>query len=97
MFLAVRGIDTLGMDFKFPTCKMFFNIFHPYDPVAYRIETLVNRDLAELRPYLVPHHMGRKRMHLELKETMSRVGNDIKQRVMDSLKATLGAVYSVAG
>ena len=41
--------------------------------------------------------MGRKRMHLELKETMSRVGNDIKQKVMDSVKATLGAVYSVAG
>jgi len=46
---------------------------------------------------MVPHHKGRKRMHLELKETMSRVGTDIKQKVMDSLKATMGAVYSVAG
>ena len=36
-------------------------------------------------------------MHLELKETMSRVGSDIKQRVLDSLKATMGAVYSMAG
>ena len=38
-----------------------------------------------------------QRMHLELKETMSRVGSDIKQRVLDSLKATMGAVYSMAG
>ena len=97
MFLAVRGIDNLGRDFQFPTCKLFFNIFHPYDPVAYRIESLVDTELADVRPYLVPHHMGRKRMHLELKETMTRMGADIKQKVMDSLKATMGAVYSMAG
>lgn len=97
MFMAVRGIETLGSDFHLPTCKNFYNIFHPYDPVAYRIESLVDKEFSELRPLLVPHHKGRKRMHLELKETMSRVGTDIKQKVMDSLKATMGAVYSVAG
>ena len=53
MFLAVRGIDNLGGDFQFPTCKMFFNIFHPYDPVAYRIESLVDTELADVRPYIV--------------------------------------------
>jgi len=97
MFLAVRGIESLGSDFQLPTCKLFFNIFHPYDPVAYRMESLVDTEFSTLRPLLVPHHMGRKRMHLELKETMSRVGTDIKQKVMESLKATMGAVYSVAG
>merc|ERR1719369_1631203 len=97
MFMAVRGIESLGSDFQLPTCKLFFNIFHPYDPVAYRIESLVDREFSTLRPLLVPHHKGRKRMHLELKETMSRVGTDIKQRVMESLKATMGAVYHVAG
>jgi len=97
MFMAVRGIESLGTEFHLPTCKNFYNIFHPYDPVAYRIESLVDKEFSELRPLLVPHHKGRKRMHLELKETMSRVGTDIKQKVMDSLKATMGAVYSVAG
>jgi len=97
MFMAVRGIESLGTEFHLPTCKHFYNIFHPYDPVAYRIESLVDKEFSELRPLLVPHHKGRKRMHLELKETMSRVGTDIKQKVMDSLKATMGAVYSVAG
>jgi len=97
MFMAVRGIDSLGVDFQLPTCNNFYNIFHPYDPVAYRIESLVDKNFCELRPLLVPHHKGRKRMHLELKETMSRVGTDIKQRVMESLKATMGAVYHVAG
>lgn len=97
MFMAVRGIESLGSDFELPTCKMFYNIFHPYDPVAYRMESLVDKEFSSLRPLLVPHHKGRKRMHLELKETMSRVGTDIKHKVMESLKATMGAVYSVAG
>ncbi|CAB4060624.1 unnamed protein product [Lepeophtheirus salmonis] len=40
LFLAIRGISSLGEDFSFPTCSDFFNIFHPYDPVAYRMEAM---------------------------------------------------------
>lgn len=36
MFVCVRGIEELGENFEFPTCPSFFNIFHPFDPVAYR-------------------------------------------------------------
>lgn len=73
MFVTVRGIDTLGLEFKLPTCDRFFNIFHPYDPVAYRIESLVNGETSSLQPVLIPHHKGRKRMHLgELCVNVSR-------------------------
>lgn len=64
MFVTVRGIDMLGEDFALPTCPAFFNIFHPFDPVAYRIEALINPDAPKYRPMLIPHHKGRKRMHL---------------------------------
>lgn len=64
MFVTVRGIDNLGLDFKLPTCERFFNIFHPYDPVAYRIESMINSECTALQPVLIPHHKGRKRMHL---------------------------------
>lgn len=84
----------MGLDFKLPTTNHFFNIFHPYDPVAYRIEALVNSELTSLRPVLVPHHKGRKRMHLELRETVARVGADIKQKIMQTLKSTIDTVYS---
>uniref|UniRef100_A0A2M4B8Q0 Putative phosphatidic acid-preferring phospholipase a1 n=1 Tax=Anopheles marajoara TaxID=58244 RepID=A0A2M4B8Q0_9DIPT len=95
MFVTIRGIDALGLNFALPTCDGFFNIFHPYDPVAYRIEALINPELSSLRPVLIPHHKGRKRMHLELKETMVRVGNDLKQRVSDVFRNTLDTVYSL--
>ena len=79
MFLAVRGIDSLGPNFSLPTCNRLFNIFHPYDPVAYRVESLINSELANLRPLVIPHHKGRKRMHLELKDTVTKLmTTDIK-------------------
>lgn len=79
MFLAVRGIDSLGPSFSLPTCGRFFNIFHPYDPVAYRVESLLDSELANLRPLVIPHHKGRKRMHLELKDTVTKLmTTDIK-------------------
>lgn len=84
--MTIRGIDKLGLDFSLPTCEHFFNIFHPFDPVAYRIEALVNPELAAASPVLIPHHKGRKRMHLELKETLQQVSADIKTKLISSVK-----------
>lgn len=97
MFITVRGLDSLGKDFSLPTCKSFFNIFHPFDPVAYRIESLVNPELKGVKPVLMPHHKGRKRMHLELKETVTRVGADLKQKVVESLKSAFSSFYQIYG
>lgn len=96
MFVLVRGITALGLDYKLPTCDSFYNIFHPYDPVAFRIEALISPSLTNLRPVLIPHHKGRKRMHLELRETIQRVGNDIKQRLVDTYKSTMNKVYNMS-
>ncbi|KAJ8945640.1 hypothetical protein NQ314_009175 [Rhamnusium bicolor] len=96
MFVIIRGLDTLGENFSLPTCPAFFNIFHPYDPIAYRIESLIHTGLGKLKPVLIPHHKGRKRMHLELKETMARVGADLKQKVIDSMKSTWNSFYQLA-
>lgn len=93
IFECIRGVESLGADFVLPTCKHFFNIFHPYDPIAYRIEPLINPQLKSMKPYLIPHHKGRKRMHLELKETMARVGADLKQKLLESLKTTWSSVW----
>ncbi|XP_056646914.1 phospholipase DDHD2 isoform X4 [Diorhabda sublineata] len=96
MFVIVRGLDTLGESFSLPTCPAFFNIFHPYDPIAYRIESLIKPEFANLKPVLIPHHKGRKRIHLELKETMVRVGADLKQKVIDSMRNTWNTFYQLA-
>ena len=63
MFLTIRGVEHLSRDFQLPTCPSLFNIFHPFDPVAYRLEPLINPDIKQ-KPVLMPHHKGRKRLHL---------------------------------
>ncbi|XP_017588092.1 PREDICTED: phospholipase DDHD2 [Corvus brachyrhynchos] len=45
MFLTVRGVKRIDPNYSLPTCKGFFNIFHPFDPVAYRIEPMIVPDL----------------------------------------------------
>ncbi|TFK08235.1 multidrug resistance protein 3-like [Platysternon megacephalum] len=85
MFLTVRGVKRIDPNYSLPTCKGFFNIFHPFDPVAYRIEPMIIPDL-EFEPMLLPHHKGRKRMHLELKEGLTRMGMDLKNNLLGSLR-----------
>lgn len=38
-----------------PKCDQFFNIFHPTDPIAYRIEPLIAPAMASLKPQLLPY------------------------------------------
>lgn len=77
MFLTVRGLKRIDPNYSLPTCKSFYNIFHPFDPVAYRIEPMIVPQDVDLPAMLIPHHKGRKRMHLELKEGLTRVSSDL--------------------
>ncbi|EDL17659.1 SEC23-interacting protein isoform 2 [Mus musculus] len=86
MLLTIRGVARIDEKYRLPTCKGFFNIYHPLDPVAYRLEPMIAPDL-DLKAVLVPHHKGRKRLHLELKESLSRMGSDLKQGFISSLKS----------
>ncbi|XP_045889922.1 phospholipase DDHD2 isoform X2 [Micropterus dolomieu] len=85
MFLTVRGLKHIDPNYSFPTCKRFYNIYHPYDPVAYRIEPMIVSE-EDLEPMLIPHHKGRKRMHLELKDSLTRMSMDLKNNVLGSLR-----------
>ncbi|KAH0862962.1 hypothetical protein HID58_080173 [Brassica napus] len=79
VFLALRNIRLgigKGKDYweegnvieEMPACRRMFNIFHPYDPVAYRVEPLVCKEYLPKRPVLVPYHRGGKRLHIGLQD-----------------------------
>lgn len=88
MFLNVRGVQNISKEYKFPTCDRMFNIFHPYDPLAYRMEPLIDPRFKNIEPVQIPHHRGGKRMHVQLREGFARVGHDIKHRLLGSLRNT---------
>ncbi|XP_053212669.1 phospholipase DDHD2-like [Panonychus citri] len=95
-FLTVRGITNLSNDnFHLPTCGQVFNIFHPFDPIAYRLEPLIDENFQQISPCQIPHHKGRKRMHLELKENLIKMGSDLKEKVYNSLKPVWDSLYGL--
>ena len=45
----------------------------------------------------IPHHAGRKRMHLELKDTVTKLmTGDLKKKLIDGVWSSLGALYNTA-
>jgi hypothetical protein len=86
--LAMRGdTDRIGSEYSLPTCHSVLNIFHPYDPMASRLEPLVE-PMLKVKPFLVPHHKGRKRFHLEIKENLGRMGANLKRQIIEGVKQT---------
>ncbi|KAL9382373.1 hypothetical protein Peur_025408 [Populus x canadensis] len=53
---------------EMPACRQMLNIFHPFDPVAYRIEPLVCKEFISKRPVIIPYHKGGRRLHIGFQE-----------------------------
>ncbi|KAL6499940.1 hypothetical protein OROGR_027850 [Orobanche gracilis] len=79
VFLSLRNVRIgigKGKDYweeenineEMPACRQMFNIFHPFDPVAYRIEPLVCKEFIHKRPVIVPYHRGGKRLYVGFQE-----------------------------
>lgn len=79
VFLSLRNVRIgigKGKDYweednineEMPACRQMFNIFHPFDPVAYRIEPLVCKEYVDKRPVIIPYHRGGKRLYVGFQE-----------------------------
>nr|POE93421.1 putative phospholipase, mitochondrial [Quercus suber] len=49
------SMDEAGFAISRPKCAQIFNIFHPTDPIAYRIEPLISPAMAILKPQPLPY------------------------------------------
>jgi phospholipase DDHD1 len=60
VFLALRTRTPSNRSDLMPEhlCKRFYNIFHWSDPVAYRMEPLLERGYSKIEPVLIPSHGG---------------------------------------
>ncbi|KAL2520261.1 Phospholipase SGR2 [Forsythia ovata] len=79
VFLALRNVrigigkgkeywEEENVNEEMPACRQMFNIFHPYDPVAYRIEPLICKEFIHKRPVIIPYHRGGKRLYVGYQE-----------------------------
>lgn len=51
---AGRGLSDNSAVISTPRCRDLYNIFHPSDPVSYRIEPLISSAMASLKPQPLP-------------------------------------------
>ena len=58
-----------------PNCRLF-NIFHPYDAIAYRLEPLVDLRMKQIEPSLVPYKGGH-RVHVAIRKSVATVLSSI--------------------
>ena len=52
---AAKESDILSITVSSPKCHQLYNIFHPADPIAYRIEPLISRAMSSLKPQPLPY------------------------------------------
>ncbi len=50
-----RGANAFQIAKSLPKCEQIFNIFHPTDPISYRIEPLISPAMASLKPQPLPY------------------------------------------
>lgn len=50
-----REGDILSITVSSPKCQQIYNIFHPADPIAYRIEPLISRAMSSMKPQVLPY------------------------------------------
>ncbi|ORY83828.1 DDHD domain-domain-containing protein [Protomyces lactucae-debilis] len=79
--------QTDGKPASYPKVNNLFNIFHPSDPVAYRLEPLVSKHAAKLKPHPIPYTKAGFRQQL--------VGlSSIPQRALEGASSYWGALRS---
>ena len=52
---AAKESHILSITVSSPKCEHLFNIFHPSDPIAYRIEPLISPAMSSLKPQPLPY------------------------------------------
>ncbi|KAK5018986.1 hypothetical protein LTR60_001280, partial [Cryomyces antarcticus] len=52
---APTGVSNSEILVSSPRCQQIFNIFHPTDPISYRIEPLISPAMASLKPQPLPY------------------------------------------
>jgi hypothetical protein len=77
MFQTIRdpSVSESPRHFMDLPCRLF-NVFHPYDAIAYRIEPLVDSRMKDLEPIVIPHRGGH-RVHVALRKSVLEIKNAI--------------------
>jgi DDHD domain len=96
VFLMIRNQrNPLSVDHTLRGCPRVFNIFHPYDPVSYRIEPLLDPRNADIDPKIMTHWNGGFRFQYQTKRLWEKLVNQTihaQESVFNSLESGIVAL-----
>lgn len=96
VFLMIRNQrKPLCEDFSLRGCKRVFNIFHPYDPVAYRLEPCIDPRNADFEPTIMKHWNGGFRVQYHTKRLWRKLVESTwktQQNVVEAFEASMAGM-----
>eukprot|EP00533_Pseudo-nitzschia_delicatissima_P009551 CAMPEP_0116081600 /NCGR_PEP_ID=MMETSP0327-20121206/2281_1 /TAXON_ID=44447 /ORGANISM="Pseudo-nitzschia delicatissima, Strain B596" /LENGTH=1167 /DNA_ID=CAMNT_0003572341 /DNA_START=157 /DNA_END=3660 /DNA_ORIENTATION=- len=96
VFLMIRNQEKpLSTAFTLNGCTKVFNIFHPYDPVSYRIEPLIHPRNSEIDPEIMIHWNGGFRFQYQTKRIWDKIVDQTlraEENVIHSLESGIEAL-----
>ena len=96
VFLMLRNQHRpLSDTFSLPGCKRVFNIFHPYDPVSYRIEPLLDPHNAEVEPKLIAHWKGGFRVQYQTKFMLRKFLDETRRTQKNMIEAVEKGIMDI--
>ncbi len=96
VFLMLRNQhEPIQKDFYLPGCPRVFNIFHPYDPVAYRIEPLLARENAFAEPEIIAHWKGGFRVQYQTKFLWRKIIDEVRVTQKSVVKAVEAGIEGI--
>ncbi|MCJ1352700.1 MAG: hypothetical protein MMC33_002684 [Icmadophila ericetorum] len=78
---ARKKAEILSIAVSSPKCDQLFNIFHPTDPIAYRIEPLVSSAMSSMKPQPLPY--TKKGIFGDASQGLTNIGARVGQSVSD--------------
>lgn len=96
VFLMMRNQNyNLSNRIRLPGVCRFFNIFHPYDPVAYRLEPLLNRKNASIEPKIIPHWKFGFRVQYQTKYFLQKLMDEaerVKENAVNAVEERIRGI-----
>ncbi|ETI19294.1 hypothetical protein G647_09126 [Cladophialophora carrionii CBS 160.54] len=77
---AYSPTDLIPITTSSPKCSELFNIFHPTDPIAYRLEPLISPAMAQLKSQPIPY----TKKNLFAAPGISNISERVGQQIMSS-------------
>lgn len=77
--MSTSNAHSAGHGKPAPKCSQLFNIFHPADPIAYRLEPLISTAMSSIDPQRLPY--TKKGMFDVQGQGFSAIGNKVGQSV----------------